>query len=312
MKPVIFGIEGLALTQKEASFFQEICPFGFILFKRNIKEPTQLHSLTQKLRELAPHILIDQEGGRVQRLTFSKAYPSAQTLAIKTSKSKQEMAKAIFETAYEMGCELAKYNITINCAPCLDLLFPYGDEAIGDRSFGRDPQKVILCAQAQIKGLRQAGLLPVIKHMPGHGRAQCDSHKELPHIKTPLEELQQSDFIPFAALAQDSPFAITAHIVYDDIDKKAATQSPYLIKNIIRKDMGFKGVLISDDITMSALKGSMGTRAKAAYQAGCDMVLHCNGKLDEMREVANSLPSLTSAQIKKLNHFRSCHQIALT
>lgn len=285
--PVVFGCSGLTLSPEERDFFQDVQPLGFIIFGRNIEDKSQLKALIQDLKSTSqqtePLILIDQEGGRVARLKephwhHPPAVQSLVTTDLETSK------KNIAESYSKIARDLREIGINCNCAPVLDLHIPQADPIMGDRTFHSDPQKVADLGAVVISTLQAEKIIPVMKHIPGHGAALCDSHKELPVVHLSSQELQ-SHFIPFQ-LNANCPIAMTAHIVYPAIDPKhPATHSSILIQNIIREDIGFKGILITDDIGMSALTGSYAERARRSLEAGCDVVLHCSGDFTEMQDV---------------------------
>jgi beta-N-acetylhexosaminidase len=286
MLPVIYGCEGLTLTPIEQKFFSKAQPLGFILFERNCQSPTQVKSLITQLKACVNHtdipILIDQEGGRVVRLKLPhwKARPAAKTLA---------SAQSVYENALSMAHELSELGITVNCAPCADLLIEGADDIIGDRAFSADPVIVTEYSLAMLKGLEDGDIIPVIKHLPGHGRAPVDSHKELPIVDVDYATLQQTDFMPFKALALASKKAwgMTAHVIYSDLDPvNVATHSKHIIDQVIRDEIGFKGFLVSDCLTMKALSGSFAEKAQKSLQAGCDAVLMCKGTIEEYDEVA--------------------------
>ncbi len=294
----IFGCEGLYLTQQEKQFFKSVNPWGFILFARNISNADQLRALTADIRNTvgwnAP-ILIDQEGGRVQRLRspeWSEWLPPLEQVSRTPDSQLMQLRYRI------IAAELHALGIDVNCAPMLDIATRDSHEIIENRCFGRDAGTVTQMGRAAANGLLAGGVLPIIKHIPGHGRANMDSHFELPHLDTPLATLQASDFIPFKDLS-DLPMAMTAHIVYTDIDPDhCATQSPAVIKTI-RNDMGFDGLIMTDDLSMKALQGSFADRCNASFGAGCDVVLHCNGIMDEMAQVADATPALTGAALTR-------------
>ena len=295
---VIFGCEGLRLTDWERGFFREVQPHGFIVFARNVDAPEQVRSLTAEMRESvgrnAP-VLVDQEGGRVRRLRppHWSDVPSAARLA-------EAGEEAIRAAAALTATELLDVGIDVNCAPCLDLLHPEGHAAIGDRAFGAVAETVAADGRAYWETLLAAGVMPVIKHMPGHGRARVDSHESLPRIETDLETLDRSDFAPFAA-NRDAPWGMTGHLVFPACDpNQPVTLSPTAIAEIIRGRLGFDGVLVSDDLSMGALGGSMQERTRMALAAGCDVALHCNGKRDEMIAVAEGGRPLDGAAQRRL------------
>ncbi len=294
-RPVILDCEGQTLGAEEIAVFKELDPFGFILFARNCHSPDQLKKLTDQMREAVGRedvpILIDQEGGRVCRLNpdFWRKPPSGKALLDLYLKDAETGIAAVKINARLMAADLREMGITVDCYPLLDLEFPGADKVIGDRAFGGDARLVSLLGEAACDGLLSGGVLPIIKHIPGHGRATVDSHKALPVVDTPLAELLETDFVPFKAL-KDMPLAMTAHIIYSDIDPHyPATLSEKLIRQTIRELIGFKGVLISDDVSMKALKNKTAHSAKQALVAGCDLVLHCNAPLGERRAVLEAL-----------------------
>lgn len=304
----IFGCAGLSLTAEEKSFYRDCDPVGFILFARNVETPDQVRRLTDALRETvgrddAP-ILIDQEGGRVARLKppHWRQPPPAELFGKIYAKDASAGTKAARLNAAVIGAELLDLGITVDCLPLIDLRFAGAHDIIGDRAFSDDPEVVATLGRAAAEGLMDAGVLPVIKHIPGHGRAVVDTHEALPTVDTPLEDLRATDFRPFAALA-DMPIAMTAHIVYQAVDPLfPATASPTLIEDVIRVEMGFDGLLLSDDLSMKALKGGLDERARDAVGAGCDIALHCNGDMDEMRDVAAGTPALSDSGVARLEH----------
>jgi beta-N-acetylhexosaminidase len=298
--PVIFGLAGARLSSIERDFFQASKPLGFILFARNCLHPEQLRALTGELREClardAP-ILIDQEGGRVARLGpphWRKA-PAAAVFGRLFERDPALATALAHDNARLIAAELFDAGIDVNCSPVLDVPAADGHAVIGDRAFCSDPHTIAQLGLAVAQGLLAGGVLPVIKHIPGHGRARADSHLELPVVSVSHSELSARDFIPFRALA-DQPLAMTAHVVYSDLDPgQPATTSPTVIAKVIRGEMQFDGVLLSDDIGMQALSGGLAGRARSALAAGCDLVLHCSGELSEMRDIASALPAATPA-----------------
>jgi beta-N-acetylhexosaminidase len=288
----IFGCAGLTLTAEEAAFFRDVRPWGFILFKRNIDSPGQVRALTAALRETvgrsdAP-ILIDQEGGRVQRMGpphWPKYPPGGTYGALKANDPllRREIARM---GARLIAHDLAEVGINVDCMPVLDVPAPDAHDIIGDRAYGDSVETVATLGRAVAEGLIAGGVLPVIKHMPGHGRALADSHKDLPMVDASLADLEARDFEPFRILS-DMPMAMSAHVVFTAIDPDApATQSKTVIRRIMRGSIGFDGLLMTDDLSMQALKGGFRRRAEASLAAGCDVVLHCNGDMSEMRAVA--------------------------
>jgi beta-N-acetylhexosaminidase len=301
----IYGCAGLTLLDAERDFFREVRPWGFILFGRNVQDPDQIRRLTAALRETvgaddAP-ILIDQEGGRVARLKpphWHERPPAARFGAL--YETNPELAReAVYLNARLIAHDLSGLGINVDCLPVLDVPVPGAHDIIGDRAFGHDPATVIDLGRAQIEGLMEGGVLPVMKHIPGHGRAGADSHLALPRVDADVEKLSASDFVTFRSLDL-CPMAMTAHVVYDSIDpQRPATTSPKVIRDVIRGEIGFDGLLMSDDLSMKALDGPLAARAKAALFAGCDVVLHCNGDRDEMIEVAKEAKILDGISLKR-------------
>lgn len=293
----ICGCAGPILTDWERRFFQEAQPWGLILFKRNVDNPVQLAELTSSFREAvgradAP-VLIDQEGGRVQRLgpPHWPVYPSAASYLLIAGEV-EPAAKLVHLTAQLMANDLLAVGINVDCLPVLDVTYPDSHPVIGDRAYGSDPAAIARLGRAAADGLLAAGVLPVMKHMPGHGRALADSHLELPVVGASRADLEASDFAPFIANA-DLPIGMSAHVVYPVLDPEGpATSSAMVIQEIIRKTIGFDGLLLSDDLSMQALSGTLRERAEAALGAGMDVVLHCNGNADEMETVAGGTPPL--------------------
>ncbi len=296
----IYGCAGPSLSAAEASFFRAANPLGFILFARNCQEPQQVRDLVAALRATvgradAP-VLIDQEGGRVARLKppHWRAAPPASYFGRLASHDRERAHEALKLNTQLIAAELTDLGIDVDCVPLLDLQFPGAHDVIGDRAFGGDPELVAELAGIVCQTMLAAGVMPIVKHIPGHGRARVDSHKALPVVETAKAELEASDFRPFKAL-NDAPWAMTAHVVYTALDtERPATTSPRVIAEVIRGEIGFDGLLVSDDLSMEALKGSLGERAAAALGAGCDVVLHCNGKADEMEQVAAAVGPLTA------------------
>ncbi len=305
-KAVIFGCAGPKLTSWEADFFAAADPLGFILFARNCETPEQVCTLVADLRQSvgrsdAP-VLIDQEGGRVQRLKppHWRAVPAPGRFGDLACSDRPRALDAVRLNARCLAAELAPLGITVDCLPLLDLRLPGAHDVVGDRGFGADPELIAALGRACCEGLMEGGLMPVIKHMPGHGRAQVDSHAELPRVDAPLADLQGSDFLPFQALA-DMPWGMTGHIVFTAVDpRQPATTSPEVIARVIRGWIGFDGVLVSDDLSMQALEGDLGARAAAALDAGCDLALHCNGDRAEMEAVAAVAPPLDTEALRRL------------
>src|SRR3954463_679324 len=295
----ITGVAGTELNAAEREFIRSQRPWGFILFKRNVETPAQVATLIKELRQElgqpeAP-VLIDQEGGRVQRLcpphwpvypagaVFGKLYDIDPALGITAARLSARL----------MAADLDDLGVTVDCLPLADIPVAGANAVIGDRAYGAEPGKVAAIARAVTEGLGQGGILPILKHIPGHGRATADTHLNLPVVDTPRAELERTDFAPFKSLA-DLPMAMTAHVVFSALDPaQPATTSATMINQVIRGVIGFQGLLMSDDVSMNALAGTIAERTRAIVNAGCDMILHCNGKLDEMREVARETPELT-------------------
>ena len=304
----IYGCTGLTLSADERDFFRDVQPWGFILFARNIEAPDQVRSLVAALRDTvgdgsAP-ILIDQEGGRVARLkppAWHQRPPAARFGAV-YSQNPEIAREATYLNARLIAHDLAQLGINVDCLPVLDVPVPGAHDVIGDRAFAADPATIIDLGRAQIEGLMEGGVLPVMKHIPGHGRAGADSHLALPRVSASREELSASDFVTFRSL-DSCPIAMTAHVVYDSIDpQRPATTSPKVIRDVIRGEIGFDGLLMSDDLSMQALDGPLEVRAKAALFAGCDVVLHCNGSMDEMKDVATEAKILDGIALKRAAH----------
>lgn len=298
-RAVIFGLEGAELHADEAAFFRDVDPLGFILFARNCRDPEQVRALVEDLRACvgradAP-VLIDQEGGRVARLKppHWPTFPAAGTIGALYEHDPKAALEAAMLHASLIAHTLYDLGITVNCAPVVDLLHPEGDSIIGDRAFGCAPRMVSALGRAACSGYLRGGVIPVIKHIPGHGRAPVDSHRALPRVGAPLDRLRRSDFRPFHDLS-DMPWAMSAHVVYEDIDPDfPASTSERVIQDIVRGEFGFRGVILSDDVSMDALSGDYADRARQALTAGCDVVLHCNGDRAQMQAVAAGTSALT-------------------
>jgi beta-N-acetylhexosaminidase len=302
----ITGVSGVTLTANERSFLREAEPWGFILFSRNVRTPGQVKKLTAECREAvgtnAP-VLIDQEGGRVQRLGHPHwpYYPSGATYGRIYDRDVAKGLAAAGLGARLIASDLLPLGIDVDCLPIADVPARGANAVIGDRAYGRTPEAVAAIGGAVAAGLLAGGVLPVLKHIPGHGRANADSHERLPVVKTPRAELEPRDFAAFQPLSK-LPMGMTAHVVFSDIDPLApATTSSTIVQEVIRGFIGFEGLLMSDDIAMGALSGSPGGRTQAAIAAGCDVVLHCNGKLEEMRDVAEHAPKLAGKALKRAN-----------
>jgi beta-N-acetylhexosaminidase len=305
MKAFIIGVSGTELAAEEREFIASERPWGFILFKRNVGTPAQVASLVGRLRDAAgaadAPVLIDQEGGRVQRLgpphwpvyppgaAFGRLYDIDPALGLAAARISARL----------IADDLLPLGVTVDCLPLGDVPIAGADAVIGDRAYGTRPDRVAAIARAVTDGLDQGGVLPILKHIPGHGRATADTHFRLPVVDTPKIELEATDFAAFRPLA-DLPMAMTAHVVFSAFDPAhPATTSATMIEQVIRGLIGFQGLLMSDDVSMNALAGSVAERTRAIFAAGCDMVLHCNGKLDEMRPVARETPELSGKALAR-------------
>jgi beta-N-acetylhexosaminidase len=301
----ITGIAGTELGAAEREFIAAAQPWGFILFKRNIDNPAQVTALNSELRSIvgdpeAP-ILIDQEGGRVQRFgppNWPVYPPGAAFGQLYDIDSAFGLAAARL-SARLIADDLARTGVSVDCLPVADVPVAGADAVIGDRAYGTEPAKVAAIARAVADGLEQGGILPVLKHIPGHGRATADTHFALPVVDTPEDELNRTDFAAFRSLA-DLPMAMTAHVVFSAVDAAhPATTSATMIERVIRGLIGFQGLLMSDDVSMNALAGSIAERTRAVFAAGCDVVLHCNGELDEMSQVVGETPELSGVAMER-------------
>jgi beta-N-acetylhexosaminidase len=301
----IYGCAGTTLSAAERDFFRDVQPWGFILFARNIKDPAQIKALVEELRNTVGDantpVLIDQEGGRVARLKPPHwgLRPPAARFGDLHRTNPDAAREATYLNARLIAHDLISLGINVDCLPVLDVPVPGAHDIIGDRAFAPDPATIIALGRSQIEGLLDGGVLPVMKHIPGHGRAGADSHLALPRVDAGAGALSASDFVTFRSLSQ-CPIAMTAHVVYESIDpQRPATTSPKVIRDVIRGEIGFEGLLMSDDLSMKALDGPLSVRAKAALFAGCDLVLHCNGELDEMREVAGEVKELDGLALRR-------------
>lgn len=278
-KKAVVGISGFELTAEESELFQKYQPFGVILFKRNCKNETQLKLLTSSIKQIIPTtlIFIDQEGGRVARLREPefREFPAANSF-----KTEQE----VYDNYFKMGQYLKSLGIDVNCAPVADLYYDFADKIIGDRSFGSDVERVVKFASSTAKGLMDSGIVPIMKHIPGHGRALVDSHLKLPVVDNDLAMLEASDFAVFKGL-NNIAMAMTAHVIYTALDDQTPVTISAKAIDYIRNEIGFSGIIISDDINMKALQGSLASITNQVFAAGCDLVLHCSGSIEEMREV---------------------------
>ena len=304
VRAMICGASGLVLTDRETEFFKEYSPSGMILFARNCQTADQIKSLVNSFLEAVGHdalVLIDQEGGRVQRLVPPEwpQYPAGNSFGNLYDRNPEAALEAVWLAANLIGQDLAELGINMDCLPVLDLDSVEGHDVIGDRAYHADPDIVSEIGGRACEGLLAAGILPVIKHIPGHGRAGADSHKALPIVATPRRELEETDFVPFKKLS-GMPAAMTAHVVYTNLDEtRPATVSPAIIREVIRGFIGFNGLLMSDDISMNALEGTIAERTVALIEAGCDVALHCNGEYDEMVQVAKNVPHLNGAALAR-------------
>lgn len=315
MTPAIFGTSGLSLTAEERAFFRESDPAGYILFGRNCDTPQQLRALTNELREIHGRerlfICIDQEGGRVARLrpphwagfpaceVFDQLYDIAPATAIEAARVNAEA----------LGIELSEAGITVDCHPPLDVRQLGAHDVIGDRALGSEPMKVAALGRAILDGLARAGVAGCIKHMPGHGRTTTDTHEEMPTVTASDAELEV-DLAPFRTLS-DAPIGMTGHLLFSAWDKEnPATLSPYVVEQIIRKRIGFDGLLLTDDIDMEALAGTVPERAERAIAAGCDLILNCWAKMDDMTAIVERLPTMSERTAERLDRALSGTRIS--
>lgn len=306
----VTGLSGETLTDEERRFVRDARPAGLILFARNCRAAEQIRTLVADFKDATGDdrmlVLIDQEGGRVQRLKppLARMLPPARAFAIMYAAAPEAAVRAAHAVSRLAASELTVLGINTNCAPVLDVPCEGAHDVIGDRAFGREPATVIALGRAVADGLLAGGVLPVVKHVPGHGRAGADSHHHLPVVAAAAAELERTDFVPFRALA-DLPAAMTAHVVFSAIDAEApASTSQVVTRTIIREAIGFDGLLMSDDLSMRALTGTMRSRAEAVIAAGSDLALHCNGNLAEMREVVEGVPVLAGEALRRLERAR--------
>ena len=305
MTPAIFGLAGLSLTADERAFFREADPAGYILFGRNVQDRAQVRALTDELRAIHGRerllVSIDQEGGRVARMKAPEweAFPPGEAFARLWQVAPASAIEAARANAEALGHDLAEVGITVDYTPLLDVRQPGAHDVIGDRAFGTEPMQVAALGRAVLDGLARAGIAGCIKHMPGHGRAGADSHKELPTVTASAEELE-TDLEPFRTL-RDAPIGMTAHVRYTAWDAaNSGTLSRVVIEEVIRGRIGFSGLLLTDDIDMEALSGSVPERAERAIAAGCDIVLNCWAKMDDMIGIAERLPAISHAASERL------------
>ncbi len=310
--PAIFSLSGYDLTDGEKTLFGEANPFGFILFKRNCDTPEQLARLVHDLKEIVGRdcpVLIDQEGGRVQRLRppHWREYKPMQYFGDLYMREPEEALEALRFETLRLSEELVEVGVNVNCAPVLDLIFDGAHDIIGDRSFSTDPSVVSRLGLSVCRHFLSAGITPIIKHIPGHGRGLADSHLELPYVDASIDDLKATDFLPFREISESDVgrdvWAMTAHITYEAIDKDAPVSvSGKAIAEVIRDDIGFDGILIGDDLDMKALDdyGSVSQKALQSLEAGCDLALYCAGEQDKMEELARDLPKMGDATLRRL------------
>lgn len=300
-RAVIFGCAGPELSAEERAFFRDADPLGFILFARNVDTPERTRRLVDELRSSVARadapVLIDQEGGRVARLRpphWRKA-PPARVLGELYARNAELGLEATELNSRLLAADVASIGCDVDCVPVLDIAFPETHAVIGDRAYADRPEPVAALGRAAAEGLLAEGVMPVIKHIPGHGRATVDSHEALPRVSAARAELERTDFVPFKLLS-DLPWAMTGHLLFETIDARdCITVSAGAVQDVIRGHIGFDGLLLSDDLSMQALGGSLGDRAARALAAGCDIALHCNGRMGEMVEIAGRTSGMTEA-----------------
>jgi beta-N-acetylhexosaminidase len=310
MKAAIFGCAGTVLTADERAFFRDADPLGFILFARNIAAPEQTLRLTEDLRSCVARaeapVLIDQEGGRVARLKpphWRKA-PPGRVLGELYARDPEAGLEAARLNSRLLATDVASVGCDVDCLPVLDIALPGAHSVIGDRAYAAQPETVAAIGRAAAEGLMAEGVTPVIKHIPGHGRAMVDSHHAAPTVTEPRDTLERTDFLPFKLLS-DLPWAMTAHVVYEAVDPAAVlTVSARGVREVVRGHIGFDGLLLSDDLSMQALGGSLGERAAKVLAAGCDIALHCNGERAEMLEVAANTGPMTREAVRRFEDGR--------
>ncbi|MDJ0614454.1 MAG: beta-N-acetylhexosaminidase [Rhizobiaceae bacterium] len=306
ISPVIFGCKSTRLSDEEKAFYRAVQPWGFIVFSRNVETPDQLTALVEELKSCVDHeevaVLVDQEGGRVRRLRppHWPEYHSARVIGDHYCENPERGRRIAWLQSRLMAFDLVKLGINVDCLPVLDVPVPGAHDVIGDRAYASSVSPISDMGREAAQGMLDGGVLPVIKHIPGHGRSMVDSHLDLPRVETDLDTLKQTDFEPFKLLA-DMPVAMTAHVIYEAIDASApATTSKPVIDGIIRDYIGFDGLLMCDDLSMKALSGDFSQRVQSSFAAGCDVVLHCNGEMDEMRQVADALPEFGNEAFKRV------------
>jgi beta-N-acetylhexosaminidase len=302
--PAIYGFSGVSLRDDEKYFFNRNTPLGFILFSRNIENPTQLKNLTESIKEISGGevlILIDQEGGRVSRMKPPewKPYPAGQYFDSLYKINPEQAKIEIFENFLLIAEDLKSVGINVNCAPILDLTTKETHSVIGDRALGDNPKQVSDLAKEICRSLLHKGVYPIIKHIPGHGRGNADSHLELPIVNATIEELISWDFQPFIELANHK-FAMTAHILYQAIDSQHCATFSSKVIDMIRNLINFKNLLMTDDLSMKALTGNYEDKTAAAISAGCDIILHCNGSIKEMQDINKKIPRINDKIREKL------------
>lgn len=308
---VIFGCAGLDLLPEERAFFRDVDPLGFILFARNVDTPDRTRRLVDDLRSCVARadapVLIDQEGGRVARLRpphWRKA-PPARVLGELYAREPEQGLEATRLNSRLLAADVASVGCDVDCLPVLDIAFPETHAVIGDRAYADRPEPVAALGRAAAEGLLAEGVMPVIKHIPGHGRATVDSHESLPKVTASRAELERTDFVPFKFLS-DLPWAMTGHLLFEAIDpQNCITVSAGAVRDVIRGHIGFDGLLLSDDLSMQALGGALGDRAARALAAGCDVALHCNGRMGEMVEIAGRASAMTEAAVRRFEAGRS-------
>ncbi|MEO5597936.1 MAG: beta-N-acetylhexosaminidase [Novosphingobium sp.] len=305
MTPAIYGLSGLALTSDERAFFADADPAGYIIFGRNVESRAQLRALTDELRSLHGRdrlfICIDQEGGRVARMKAPEwlAYPPGAVFDQLYDLAPASAIEAARCNAHALGIDLAEVGISVDCLPLLDVRQAGAHDVIGDRALGQEPLRVAALGRAVLAGLAEAGVAGIVKHIPGHGRAGADSHKELPTVTVSAAELER-DLAPFRTLA-DTPIAMSAHVLYTAWDaENPATCSPYVVGEVIRRQIGFSGLLLTDDLDMEALDGTVPQRAARALAAGCDIALNCWAKMDDMIGIAKAVPAMSAVVAERL------------
>jgi len=304
-KAMILGCHGKSLSREEVRFYRGEVPWGFILFARNIGEPEQIRDLVAEMRDCvnrpdAP-VFIDQEGGRVQRIRppLAPNYPAGAALGAIWQDDHEAGERATWLLARLHAFDLLRYGISADCLPVLDVPIEGASDVIGARAYGKNPDVVTALGRAAAEGLMSGGVLPVMKHIPGHGRAFSDTHFELPTVDTKLGDLQRHDFVPFRELAY-LPMAMTAHVIFSAIDPdNPATTSGKVIEEVVRGEIGFDGLLMSDDTSMKALSGDFPSKAAAILAAGCDIVLHCNGEMEEMAGIASRTKGLQGLSLER-------------